>query len=265
MVNAMGYAPGEETPAIPAAAEPPPSLPAAPSPMEAAAQPSPDLAAASGAPRWLTEVALPIALGIVCAVTWAGALLLATGDVQLPFGELRVAQTALLLSVPVAIIVVGMASGGVSRVSSGSAGRSTVNGLVTLLVIALGLTLVYFASAPRFPNDNADFLLTVPFAGPGFSLGVALGYAFGARPRPTGAGVGLMGGVGFAAPMVALAVILLILASHPVGQCTGSRPGCGALVVALYTILAVILLIASVFAVALSFIGGVLGAYLRRR
>jgi hypothetical protein len=192
-----------------------------------------------------------------------GALILAVWD-GWPLGELRAAQAALLLSVPLATVIGGLVTGYVGRDVAPHRRHAVVNALLTLLTITLGLAPVFLAITPLPLDNNIGLLLWSPFAVPGFGLGVALGYAYGARPRPTGAGVGLMGGVGFAAPLVALAVFLFVSAHNPGSQCAGQKFGCG-LTVIFDIIFAVILLAASVFAVGLSFIGGVLGAYLRRR
>ena len=250
----------------------PPPLPAPPDMPEGMTPTIADMSAnevaptpAGAAPRWLLEVALPFALGVVCVVSWAGTLILAAWD-GLPFGELRAAQAASLLVVPALVIVVAVA---LNRSFWSATQRGQLGGALRLLLalaaIIVGLAPAFFAATPLPPDNNIGLLFFLPFAAPGFSLGVALGFAWGARPRPTGAGVGLMGGLGFAAPLVALAVTFIILANHPASQCAGSRLGCGGLAVAIDSILAGLLLIAGVFAVSLSFIGGILGAYLRRR
>ncbi len=260
MVGAMTESAGESERALPTA----PTLPMdAPAEVAEVGVVRSARGAETRALRWLTEIALPVAVGIMCAVTWAGALILAAWD-GLPLGELRVAQAALLLSMPLTIAFVGMLTSHPENEANPARQRAVVNALLTLLAIALGLSLGFLAIAPLPADNTIVILFTAPFAGPGFSLGVALGYAYGARPRPTGAGVGLMGGVGFATPLAALAVTLFVLASQPQAQCVGSRVGCG-LVVAFEDVVGVMLLVACVFAIGLTFIGGILGAYLRRR
>ncbi|HUY76944.1 MAG TPA: hypothetical protein VMV29_09245 [Ktedonobacterales bacterium] len=238
------------------------TLPAPPDIMPGNMTPT---APAGAAPRWPSEVALPFALGVVCAVSWVGAAVLAIWG-GLPFAELRAAQAASLLVAPIMIVVVGAAlnhDDGRAASAEHGRGRAPVNLALTLAVIVVGLAPAFFAAVPLPPDNNLILLFTLPFAAPGFSLGVALGFAWGARPRPTGAGVGLMGGLGFAAPLVALAALLLVMSRQPPVGC-GGKIGCG-LQLVLDQLVALLFLASCVLTIALSFIGGILGAYLRRR
>lgn len=261
MFGAMTDSAGNEPPMLPA----PPDMPdgVALATADAPGDTSPP-EHTGGAPRWLSEVALPFALGLLCAASWVGAVILAVWD-GLSFAELRASQAALLLVIPLGVVVVAVArSADDWRASESGQVGGALRLLLTMAVIVLGLAFAFLATAPLPPDNNAGIVFALPFAAPGFSVGVALGFAYGARPRPTGAGVGLMGGLGFATPLVALAVALIVMSHQPPTGCDIPRNACG-LAAAIDQIFALFLFAACVLTNILSFIGGILGAFLRRR
>ncbi len=218
--------------------------------------------------RWLWDVVAPFALGVATLASWVGALVL-TRATSFSFVALRAAQGAVLLAPALLIPLVAVT---ITRDYWRASGRGLRNAALSLslalLVIVVGLAPAFFAVAPGPMSGNITVLLTLPFAAPGFSLGVALGFAWGRLPRPIGASAGLLGGLGFSAPSVVAIITEFVLAKvSPNGVCGGAnRASCNPeFALALNVVAAVLLLISDVFAVSLGFIGGVLGAYLRRR
>ncbi len=180
------------------------------------------------------DVGLPFALGLVCLGGWAAAFALGMGMSATTFSlawlALRVAQGA-LVSLPLLILVVGVAR-------AGKFWRETERGLwgapmrlaVAIGLIVLSLTPIFLAVAPQpatANNGTSTFLAIIAAV---FSLGLALGFAWGAHIRPnfSGALIGLMGSLGLAAPLVIFGIIGLLQSQQAATQCHGSIGGCAA-------------------------------------
>lgn len=218
--------------------------------------------------RWMRDVAAPFALGVATLAGWIGALVLSDSTMA-SFVVLRAAQGAVLLAPALLIPLIAVAiNRDYWRASGRGLRNAAVNLLLALLVIVVGLALAFLAVTPTPPAESLNSVLRLPFAAPGFSLGVALGFAWGSLPRPIGASAGLLGGLGFCLPTVLWIVITIVIAKvAPNSVCSGAAGAkCNPyLENAVDILLAIILLASAVFAVSLGFIGGILGAYLRRR
>ncbi len=213
----------------------------------------------------LRDNALPMALGVVTLIGWVGALFLSTTS-SLSITAVSTAQGTALLAPALLIPLIAVAA---NRDNWRAGGRGlrhpTVSLLLVLLLIVAGVTPAFFLVAPLPPTNPYLILYILPFALPGFSLGVALGFAWGGLPRPMGATVGLLGGMGFCIPPVVL-LVLTVIASNvtPRAYCVGSL--CNPILDNTTAYIMMYVLAASdLFAIGLSLIGGLLGASLRRR
>ncbi len=135
----------------------------------------------------------------------------------------------------------------------------------------LGLLPIFFALTPEptsvTQSNPQPFLVAIAL--PGFSLGLALGFIWGAHTRPairrgyranfSGLRAGMIGGLGFSIPVMVLGIVFLYQALHPVDQCVDLA--CGSLT-ALALFICAILLLSPLFIGFIAFIGCLVGAFL---
>lgn len=204
-----------------------------------------------GAPRWLTLGVAPLALGAVGAFGWFVTAYLAITTIPLPLAVKITAQVIALLAVPALVVAPTWFS----------PPRSPRRMLLTLCIIALGLTPDFILSIPSTYTDPLRVGIFTPFVAPGFSLGVAFGYAWGVRPWGFGAFVGFIGALGYTVMIAALSVALIVY-GLPAGPPTTREDW---YIRGIYAIILTAIFLAYGLVIVLSIIGGLLGAYLRRR
>lgn len=217
----------------------------------------------------------PLGLGLLCGAAWIGGLFAAL--VTLPRS---IEEAAALLALLGAVVPLGIAVAAVmaqrrravrDATEGQRVGKSATIALVLVGVLA-GVVPAYLLARRLTTLSDALFLIQmIPVVTPGFSAGVALGYAFGARAGDevamaqgwwrAGTRAALWGGVGFGLSFLGLLLTQFVLqASQPV-QCHGLG-GCvlGTLIHVQFTSE---LMVASITTVAMVVLGGVVGAALR--
>lgn len=185
------------------------------------------------ATHWRRDVGLPFLLGLLAVAGWAGALALAlnaptTAPSSIVWWLIRAAQGA-LLALPLLIVIVGVPRARAFwRETYPGLWGAPVRAVVAVVVIVIGLTPAFFAVAPQPAVASGNQLGNLLFAAPGFSLGVGLGFTWGAHIRSefSGVVVGWLGSLGFSAPLTTLGVIGMVMAQQQINQCQSAGYGC---------------------------------------
>ncbi|HUY76945.1 MAG TPA: hypothetical protein VMV29_09250 [Ktedonobacterales bacterium] len=183
-----------------------------------------------GSAHWRRDVLAPFALGLVSVGGWAGALALAlvAPTSWVVWLLVRVAQ-GVLVGLPLLIVIIGVPRAHAYwRETDPGLWGAPVRLVTAMALIGLGLAPAFLAVAPQPAVASGNQVFSLLFAAPGFSLGLALGFTWGAHIRPvfSGVAVGWLGGLGFAAPLAALGVIGVVMAQQQANQCHTAGYGC---------------------------------------
>lgn len=211
------------------------------------------------------DVRLPCALGFLNAGAWLVTFFLSLNVFSqlsnTPIGALRAAQAGLLLTPTIFVLVIAVVGGRDDRRAGRRLRRLLAIALAALVIIA-GVAPAFFTVTPLTPSSTSGASWGFPLAAPGFSLGVALGFAWGRRPHLIGVAVGALGGLGFGVFALLVMVLLLgVLIFAPTLICSASYL-CLAAQLEL-TNLVFILCLSALLAVGLGLVGGRIGAALR--
>jgi len=166
---------------------------------------------------WLgQEIGLPFALGLLCGGGFYEAYRVMTNQFLNPnavTGLTVRAEQAVLLAPPLLILIIGIARARAFwRASGRGLGSAPIRLTVVTLLILAGLAPIYIAVDPvSLYSGSSSLSLLAMIATPAVSLGLALGFTWGAHRTSTwgGAIVGLVGGLGLATPTITLALSAL--------------------------------------------------------
>ncbi len=163
---------------------------------------------------WLgQDVVLPFALGLLCGGGFYEAFRVMSNQFLNPnavTGLTIRAEQAVLLAPPLLILIIGIARAQAFwRASGRGLGSAPIRLTVVTLLILAGLAPIYSAVDPvSLYSGSSSLSLLASFVATGFSLGLALGFVWGAHRKLTWGGtvVGLVGGLGLSTPTIALAL-----------------------------------------------------------